>query len=392
MAVTGVENVPRMLSETEAPKDPNEDERSAESQEPTSLEEAGPAREPWLRRVWWRMVAWVRAVQVGEVRSICASVREEWAQAKRGMARARQGWSEFYEDLNGESRWTLPKLAARVTFLTLLCVSAVFGALFGLTLVYAVNLPQIDDLVRYRPNTTTELYDIHGKAFGSFALERRVSVPYSEFPPVLREAILSIEDKSFERNSGVNLFRAAEAAYRDMHSESRAQGASTLTMQLARNLFLSAQKSYSRKLQEILLTVQIERRFTKEQIFELYANQIYLGHGTYGFEAGAEFYFSKHVRNLTLPEAALLAALPKGPESYSPIKYPQRAIRRRNLVIEEMLQDGKITRDQAETAKAEPLGLNIEPPPNGRSTVFCGRGAQAAGKGVWHRRRCTARG
>ena len=111
-------------------------------------------------------------------------------------------------------------------------------------------------------------------------------------------------------------------------------------MQLARNLFLSTEKTYGRKIQEIFLSMQIERRFTKEQIFELYANQIYLGHGTYGFEAASEYYFSKHVKDLTLPEAALLAALPKGPEDYSPVKYPERALRRRNLVLSEML-DGR---------------------------------------------------
>jgi penicillin-binding protein 1A len=252
----------------------------------------------------------------------------------------------------------------------LLGLSAVFGALCGLMLVYAIDLPQMDDLARYHPNTTTELLDVHGKVFGSFALERRVVVPYSEFPPVLRQAIISIEDKSFERNWGVNLFRAVGAAYRDLHSNGRAQGASTLTMQLARNLFLSSEKTYGRKIQEVFLSVQIERRFTKQQIFELYANQIYLGHGTYGFEAGSEFFFNKHARDLTLPEAALLAALPKGPEAYSPLKYPERALRRRNLVISEMLEDRKITEAQANAAKAAPLGLHLEPPENSVAPYF----------------------
>jgi penicillin-binding protein 1A len=257
-----------------------------------------------------------------------------------------------------------------VTFSALLGLSAVFGAMCGLMLVYSIDLPQMEDLVRYRPNTTTELVDIHGKVFGSFALERRVVVPYTEFPPVLRQAIISIEDKSFERNWGVNLVRAVGAAYRDVHSNGRAQGASTLTMQLARNLFLSSEKTYGRKLQEVFLSVQIERRFTKQQIFELYANQIYLGHGTYGFEAGSEYYFSKHVRDLTLPEAALLAALPKGPEAYSPLKYPERALRRRNLVLSEMLADGKITAKQADDAKAAPLGLHLEAPANSVAPYF----------------------
>jgi len=351
-----------MLFDTEAPKDPNKDaaiDAAPETEKlPSGVEEPAGLWE----RGWANLHADLQVARAWMMRAWT------WTQEMRKQFNE-QFW-RVNEGGPGGPRFALPKVAARATFLTLLCLSALFGVLVGLTLVYTVNLPQIADLIRYRPNTTTELYDVHGKVFGSFALERRVSVPYAEFPPVLREAILAIEDKSFERNSGVNLFRAVEAAYQDMHSNARAQGASTLTMQLARNLFLSSQKTYSRKLQEILLTVQIERRFTKEQIFELYANQIYLGHGTYGFEAGAEFYFSKHVRDLTLPEAALLAALPKGPESYSPIKYPQRALRRRNLVIQEMLQDRKITEDQAETAKAAPLGLNIEPPPNALAPYF----------------------
>jgi penicillin-binding protein 1A len=262
------------------------------------------------------------------------------------------------------------QFAARAAVLLLLAASALFGVMLGLILVYSINLPQMADLERYRPSTTTELYDIHGKVFGSFALERRIVVPYSEFPPVLREAIFSIEDKDFEHNSGINLVRVVGAAYRDVHSHGKSQGASTLTMQLARNLFLSSEKTYGRKLQEIFLSLQIERRFTKSQIFTLYANQIYVGRGTYGFEAGSEYYFSKHARNLTLPEAALLAALPKGPEYYSPVRYPDRALKRRNLVLQEMLSDHKITAQQAAEAKAAPLGLNLESPPNSEAPYF----------------------
>ena len=261
-------------------------------------------------------------------------------------------------------------IAARATFTVLLGLSAIFGVLGGLMLVYSIDLPQIDELQRYRPDTTTELLDIHGREIGSFALERRVVLPYTAFPPVLRQALLSIEDKTFERNWGVNLFRAVGAAWRDLHSRSRAQGSSTLTMQLARNLFLSNEKTYGRKLQEILLSVQIERFFTKDQIFQMYANQIYLGHGTYGFEAASEYYFSKPVGELTLPEAALLAALPKGAEYYSPVNHPERARARRNLVLREMRLDGKITREQEEEAEATPLGLKIEPPPNSVAPYF----------------------
>jgi penicillin-binding protein 1A len=260
--------------------------------------------------------------------------------------------------------------ARRAIFYVLLGASAVFGCLVGLMLVNAADLPQMEDLEHYRPATTTELLDIHGRPFGSFALERRVVVPYSAFPKTLHDAILSIEDKSFEKNAGINLFRVVGAAYVDLHSHGKRQGASTLTMQLARNLFLSADQTISRKLQEILLSIQIERHFTKPQIFALYANQIYLGSGVYGFEAGSEYYFSKHVSDLTLPEAALLAALPKGPTSYSPLRHPDRALRRRNLVLSEMRGDRVITEEQYQQAKIAPLGLKVEQTTNTIAPYF----------------------
>ena len=263
-----------------------------------------------------------------------------------------------------------PKVARRAAFLMLLVGAAVLGVMASLLMVFNVTIPQMAELERYRPDTTTELYDVHGKIFGSFALERRIVVPYSEFPPVLRQAIFSIEDKNFETNGGINLVRVVEAAYADLHSDKRAQGASTITMQLTRNLFLSTEKTYGRKFQEIFLALQIERHFTKQQIFTLYANQIYLGRGTYGFEAGSQYYFSKHARDLTLPEAALLAALPKGPEEYSPVRHPDRALKRRNLVLQEMLQDHKITQKEALTAEATPLGLHLERPANTEAPYF----------------------
>jgi penicillin-binding protein 1A len=262
------------------------------------------------------------------------------------------------------------KLAGSITFIALLVLAIIAGSLTGLMLVYSVDLPQIADLERYRPITSTDLLDVHGRVFGSFALERRIVVPYEAIPPILRQAVISIEDKNFESHWGVNTFRVLGAAYHDLTSTGRTQGASTLTMQLARNLFLSTQQTFGRKLQEAFLSIQIERAFTKEQIFTLYANQIYLGQGVYGFEAGSEYYFSKHARDLTLPEAALLAALPKGPVAYSPLANPDRAFRRRNMVINSMLEDGVITNAQANVAKAAPLGLHIEPPSNSVAPWF----------------------
>ncbi len=258
----------------------------------------------------------------------------------------------------------------RVLVGLLLFVSALLGATAGLLLVYTTDLPQVEALEAYRPSSITELYDDHGRVIGSFALQRRVIASYDDFPQVLRNALISIEDKDFYRHAGINVWRIAGAAYRDIKSGGRVQGASTLTMQLARNLFLSPDRSFHRKVQEALLAIQIERRFTKPQIFTLYANQIFLGHGVYGFEAASEFYFSKPARLLTLPEAALLAGLPKGPGVYSPINHPERALKRRNLVIDAMLEDGKITAAQAESARSSPLALNLQHDPNSLAPYF----------------------
>ena len=254
------------------------------------------------------------------------------------------------------------KLAGRLTLAGLLVLAVITGSLAGLTLVYSVDLPQINDLERFRPSTTTDLYDRKGRIVGSFALERREIVNYDDFAPILREAVISIEDKSFESHWGINVFRVVGAVWHDIRSHGRAQGASTLTMQLARNLFLSSERTAARKVQEAYLAIQIERAFTKQQIFTLYGNQIYLGHGMYGFEAASQFYFGKHAKDLNLTEAALLAGLPKGPVAFSPLLNPEKALRRRNLVLSEMESDGDITHAQAEQARQTPLGLHISQP------------------------------
>jgi penicillin-binding protein 1A len=287
--------------------------------------------------------------------------QSEQAPARRRRRRARSGF-----DPGRGNR----KIAGSIALAFLVLMAAAAGSLTGLMLVYSVDLPQIDELEHFRPSTTTELYDVHGRSFGSFALERRVVVGYNDFSPTLRQAVISIEDRNFESHWGVNVFRVVGAIWHDLRSKGRAQGASTLTMQLARNLFLSNERTATRKLQEAFLSVQIEHAFTKEQIFTLYGNQIYLGSGVYGFEAGAEYYFSKHANDLTLPEAALLAGLPKGPVEFSPLLSPERAFRRRNIVIDAMLEDGKITAAEAESARSAPLGLHVEAPPNGIAPWF----------------------
>ena len=245
------------------------------------------------------------------------------------------------------------KFVGRVVFGLLVLLAALVGVSTGLFLVYSNDLPQVEQLEHYRPSSVTDLYDDHSRVIGSFALQRRVVATYEDYPQVLRDALISVEDKDFAKHSGVNVWRVVGAAYRDFVSGGKVQGASTLTMQLSRNLFLTPDRTFHRKIQEVLLAIQIERRFTKPQIFTLYANQIFLGHGVYGFEAASRYYFSKPAKQLTLEEACLLAGLPKAPGYYSPINHPDRGVRRRNLVINSMLEDGKVTAEQLNHAAAK---------------------------------------
>lgn len=262
------------------------------------------------------------------------------------------------------------RLVGKVVFGLLVFAAAVTGALLGFFIVYSTDLPEISQLDQYRPSAATELYDDQGRVIASFALQRRVIVSYEDLPKVLRDAVLSIEDKDFENHWGINLWRIMGALYKDVEAGRPVQGASTITMQLARNLFLSRERTLHRKFQEVLLSIQIERRFTKAQIFTMYANQIYLGHGAYGFEAGAQYYFNKNAKQLALEEAATLAALPKSPTDYSPFLNPDRALARRSLVINSMLEDGKITAAQAARARELPLNLNIQSPAGSAAPYF----------------------
>ena len=178
---------------------------------------------------------------------------------------------------------------------------------------------------------------------------------------MLKDAILTTEDQHFEEHWGVDFTRVAGAAWRNILAHRVAEGASTLTMQLAGTLFLDrSDRSMRRKIQETLLAIQIERHYSKQQIFTMYCNQIYLSHGNYGFEAASEYYFGKPVGKLTLPEAALLAGMIRGP-SYSPILHAQRALARRNVVLDRMAHAGKITDAQARQAVALPMGLHVRP-------------------------------
>ncbi len=251
-------------------------------------------------------------------------------------------------------------LLGRLALAFLVVCSIALGAAAGLLFVYSSDLPQIHALEDYRPITETELYADDGQEIGSFALQRRILVTYDQIPKVLKAAILTTEDQHFEEHWGVDFPRVLQAAWHDVLRHRVAEGASTLTMQLAGGLFLNrSDRSFHRKIQETILALEIERHYTKAQIFTMYCNQIYLGSGNYGFEAASEYYFSKPVSQVTLAEAATLAAIIRGP-IYSPINHPDRALDRRNLVLALMLRDRKITQAEYEAARLEPLGLHIE--------------------------------
>ena len=252
------------------------------------------------------------------------------------------------------------KVFGQFVFLTLLLLSVGMGALAGLVFVYSSDLPQIRELEDYRPDVMTDLYADDGTIIGSFALERRVIVTYNQIPPAMRDAVISIEDRHFENHWGIDVLRIVRAAVTDLMEWRRAQGASTLTQQLSRKLFLTPEKSFRRKIQEALMAIQIERHFTKSQIFAMYANQVDLGHGNFGYEAAAQFFFGKHLDQLTLPEAALLAGIPKSPTAYSPILHPEASRRRRNQVLLAMLENGKISLEKYREAANVPLSLNIQ--------------------------------
>src|SRR6201988_805669 len=262
------------------------------------------------------------------------------------------------------------KLIDRVPVAFLLLCSVALGAAAGLLFVYESDLPEIRALETYRPNVVTEIYADDGQLIGSFALQRRILMTWEQVPNVLYNAVTAIEDQHFEDHWGVDFPRVAGAAYRNILKHRKAEGASTITMQLAGNLFLDrSERSFRRKVQEMLLALQIERRYTKPQIFTMYANQVYLAHGNYGFAAASQFYFGKNVTDLNLQQAALLAGMIRGP-IYSPLADPTRALARRNLVLRRMQEEGKITPAEETAARKTPLGLHLQYPRNDLAPYF----------------------
>jgi penicillin-binding protein 1A len=252
-------------------------------------------------------------------------------------------------------RSQLRRYLSSLVFVFLLCLSVAVGATTGVLFVYNSDLPQINSLEDYHPSLVTDVYSDDGRVIGSFALERRIVVTYDQIPQLVKSAIISVEDQNFRSHWGIDIYGIARAALKDIMAGRVVEGGSTLTQQLSKNLFLTPERRFRRKIQEAMLAIQIERYYTKDQILTMYVNQHFMGHGQYGFAAAADFYFGKQLKDLNIEEAALLAALPRSPINYSPILHPDRARQRRDYAIDRMVAEKQITVAQGEVAKSHPI-------------------------------------
>jgi penicillin-binding protein 1A len=220
-----------------------------------------------------------------------------------------------------------------------------------------INRPLVEELHQYRPDAITRIFDRNGEVFAEYSIQKRIVVPKGAMSPHLIHAIIATEDARFYEHGGIDPKAIVRAGMKDALAGKKLQGASTLTQQLARQIFLTPEKRWKRKIDEAFLAVDIEKNFTKEQIFELYANQVYLGHGAYGVEAASRLYFGKHASELSIPEAALIAALIQRPSATSPMENAPRALERRNYVLRRMAEVGFITATERDQGIRTPLVL-----------------------------------
>src|SRR6185437_13576707 len=239
---------------------------------------------------------------------------------------------------------------------------AVAGAAAFVLWKVSSELPDYEVLAKYEPPVMTRIHANDGELIAEFARERRIYVPITAIPPCVTNAFISAEDKNFYQHGGLDvqgIIRAVVTNLSNLQSGRRAVGASTITQQVAKNFLLSSDQTMERKLKEAILSIRIERAFTKEQILELYLNQIYLGGGAYGVAAAAQTYWNKSLNELSIADCAYLATLPKAPSNYNPFRFPERAVARRNWVIDRMVENGFVTKEEAEPAKDEPLGVQV---------------------------------
>ena len=263
---------------------------------------------------------------------------------------------------DAESRSALPRWARVLLRIVLglvgLAASAVVAGVLVAAIALAVsypNLPEISSLTDYRPKLPMRVFSAEGVLLGEFGEERRNFVPIAEIPKVMQDAVLAVEDARFYKHSGVDYVGAMRAGLANFGEGHGSQGASTITMQVARNFYLSTEKTFTRKIYEMLLSLKIESMLSKEQILEVYMNHIALGQRAYGFASASEIYFGKPLKDITIAEAAMLAGLPKAPSANNPIVNPERALRRQRHVIDRMLENGFISAEQHDAALKQVL-------------------------------------
>ncbi len=261
----------------------------------------------------------------------------------------------------------VPKLARHAGLAFLFVAAALAGTGSGVLFAYSDDLPAISALDSYHPDTITRVLARDGSVAGEFAVERRMVLRYDQIPVVMRQAVLAAEDSGFFEHFGLSITGLARAAVTNVVQMRKAGGASTLTQQLARKLFLTDEKTWERKVKELLLAIQIEKRYTKEEIFTLYCNQMYFGHGAYGVEAASHLYFGKPVKDLAVEEAALIAGILQANVRQSPYVNPAAARRRRNYTLDRMAVEGFLSRADADEAMARPIVTRGDP---GRDTSF----------------------
>ncbi|MDD2546658.1 MAG: penicillin-binding protein 1A [Burkholderiaceae bacterium] len=259
-------------------------------------------------------------------------------------------------------RWLLRSLLWAVGLACAGALALVMTLAVALAMAYP-NLPDISDLADYRPKLPLRVYSSEGALLGEFGEERRSLTPIDDIPDVMKNAVLAIEDTRFFEHGGVDYRGMLRAALANL-GRVKSQGASTITMQVARNVYLSSEKTFTRKIYEILLTFKLEHLLSKDKILEIYMNQIYLGNRAYGFAAASEAYFGKPLKSVSIAEAAMLAGLPKAPSAYNPISNPKRARSRQLYIIERMEENGFITAQEAVAAKQEELKIRSGPDSN----------------------------
>jgi penicillin-binding protein 1A len=236
-------------------------------------------------------------------------------------------------------------------------LTAIAGAAVGVIVAASINMPRVDALADFKPSRITQFYDRSGTGFVSYARQRRIVLPPNDLPEQVKNAVIATEDRNFYRHGGLDLVGILRALVSNLRTGSRTEGASTLTMQMARKLFLTDEKKWRRKIEETLLAVELEKNYSKDEILALYLNYPFLGHNQYGVEAAARFFFDKSSYDLTPAEAALLAGLYQRPGRISPYNTPAQALARRDHVLGRMLDEGFLSRDEFRAAVAQPLGV-----------------------------------